>query len=158
MTHVTMSIVGKVLFDTDVFSEYDELGKAMTIVLEHPNYMLSHVFPIPFSWPAPRHLRTKRATEVLDERIGKMIADRRASSEERNDFLSVLLNAQDEDGNRMDDKQVRDEALTLFGAGHETTATTLTWAWYLLTRHPEAYQKMEKEIDGVLEGRSPTIA
>src|SRR5947207_7030082 len=132
MKHVEDSIVGEGLVDGDGFSEYDELGKAMTVMLEHPNYMLSHVFPVPFSWPVPRHQRTKRAAAVLEERIEKMITERQASSKERNDFLSVLLNARDEDGNKMDEKQVRAEVLTLFGAGHETTATALTWAWYLV--------------------------
>ncbi len=158
MTHVTMSIVGKVLFDADVFTEADELGAAMNTALEHAAYATSKVFPIPFSWPIPRHLRTRKAIAVLRRRIQKMIDERRASAEERNDFLSILLQAREEDGSGMDDEQVRSEALTLFGAGHETTATALTWAWYLLTSHPDAYQKVQQEVDTVLQGRSPTYA
>jgi cytochrome P450 len=75
---------------------------------------------------------------------------------ERNDFLSILLQARDEDGNPMSDDQLMAECLTLFGAGHETTATALGWAWYLLCQHPEIYQKVQQEVDTVLQGRTPT--
>jgi cytochrome P450 len=158
MIHATMSIVGKVLFDADVFTETGKLGAAMTTVLEQINYALSHLFPVPPGWPTPRNQRVKRALALLDGRIQKMIDERRASASERNDFLSVLLTARGEDGERMSDRQVRDEAVTLFGAGHETTATALTWAWYLLATHPEIYQKVQQEVDEALKGRSPSHA
>lgn len=158
MTHVTMSIVGKVLFDADVFTETDELGNAMTVVLEQANYTLSHLFPIPPNWPVERNRRVRRALAVLDQQIQKMIVERRARVDQGNDFLSILLNAREENGETMSDQQVRDEALTLFGAGHETTATALTWAWYLLTTHPDAYHKLLEEVDTVLQGRTPTYA
>lgn len=87
-----------------------------------------------------------------------MIEERRSSNEERDDFLSVLLKAREEDGSVMNDKQLRDESLTLFGAGHETTATALTWNWYLLATHPDSYQKVLQEVDTVLQGRTPTYS
>jgi cytochrome P450 len=158
MTHLTMSIVGKVLFDADVFTETDELGAAMTTAMSFLNYSISHVFPIPMNWPVPRSNRARKAAAILDSRIQKMIETRKENHEERNDFLSILLNSRDEDGNGMSDKQIRDEALTLFGAGHETTATALTWAWYLLTQHPAVYDKVIQEVDSVLQGRTPTYA
>jgi len=158
MTHLTMSIVGKVLFDADVFTEADELGAAMTGILTFVNYTLSSFFPVPLDWPVPRSRRARRALAVLDRRIQKMVEERRSSSEERDDFLSVLLKAREEDGGAMNDKQLRDESLTLFGAGHETTATALTWAWYLLATHPDSYQKLRQEVDMVLQGRTPTYA
>lgn len=158
MTHATMSIVGKVLFDSDVFTETDELGAAMTTVLEHANYALSRFFPIPLTWPTRRSRRTVRAMGVVRGRIKQMIDERRASNEEKNDFLSILLHTQEEDGSHMSDQQVSDEAVTLFGAGHETTATALTWAWYLLANHPDVYSKLQQEVDSVLQGRSPTYA
>src|SRR5438552_4563705 len=92
MTGITMSIVGKVLFDADVFTEADELGAAMTTILEHVGHTLSKLFPIPFNWPTPRNFRAKRAIAVLRSRIQQMIDERLSSSEERNDFLSILLN------------------------------------------------------------------
>lgn len=158
MTHLTMSIVGKTLFDADVFTETDELGEAMVIVLNHVSKDLASLFPIPLDWPTAHNKRTKEAMTTLRSRIQRMVDERRASKQERTDFLSVLLQARDEDGNSMSDEQLRDEAMTLFGAGHETTATALTWAWYLLANHPDVYQKMIHEIDTVLQGRTPAYA
>ncbi|HLZ60139.1 MAG TPA: cytochrome P450 [Ktedonosporobacter sp.] len=155
MTHLTMSIVGKVLFDAEVMTEADELGSAMTVMLEHPNYMLSHLFPIPYSWPIPRHQRTRKAIAILKDKMWQMIKERRSSAEQKDDFLSILLQAREEDGSSMNDEQIYDEVITLFGAGHETTATALTWAWYLLAQHPESYHKVQQEVDSVLQGRSP---
>jgi cytochrome P450 len=85
-----------------------------------------------------------------------MIDKRRASGEQKDDLLSILLRAREEDGTSMSDDQVRAEALTLFGAGHETTAVALSWIWYMLATHPAVYQKVQQEVDSVLQGRSPT--
>jgi cytochrome P450 len=156
MIHITMSIVGKVLFDADVFTESDELGTAITAALEHANYVFSRIAPVPFTWPIPRHQRTRRSLAVLRGRIQEMIDERRRSGEERDDFLSILLRTRDENGNPMSDEQVSDEAVTFFGAGHETTATALTWAWYLLAKHPDVYDRLRAEVDSVLVGRPPT--
>ena len=158
MTQLTMSIVGKVLFDANVFTEADELGAAMSTVLGHVTHTLSTLFPIPLSWPTPRNRHTRLAIAVLRGRIQKMIAERQASTEERNDLLSILLQARGEDGSRMGDEQICDESLTLFGAGHETTATALAWAWYLLATHPDIYRNMQQEVDSALQGAAPTYA
>ncbi len=158
MTNLTMSIIGKVLFDADVFTETDELGEAMTTVLGHTSHTLSQLFPAPLNWPTKRNKNTRHAIAVLRGRIQKLIEERRAETQERNDFLSVLLHSKDEDGSSMSDEQIIDESLTLFGAGHETTATALTWAWYLLALHPEVYKTAQEEVDNVLQGRSPMYA
>jgi len=156
MTNLTMSIIGKALFDADVFTEADELGAAMSITLENVSHSLSTLLPPPYSWPTPRNLRAHKAAKVLRNRIQHFIDERRTNPAERNDFLSILLQARDEDGNPMSDKQVLAECLTLFGAGHETTATALSWTWYLLCQHPERYQRVQQEVDSVLRGRTPT--
>jgi cytochrome P450 len=156
MTNVTMSIIGKALFDADVFTETDELGAAMTIITEYVARALSTLLPPPYSWPLPRNRRMHKAVEVVRNRIQRFIDERRNSSMERNDFLSILLQAKDEDGKPMSDEQVMAECATLFGAGHETTATALSWTWYLLCQHPESYQKVQQEVDSVLQGRTPT--
>lgn len=156
MTHLTMSIIGKALFDADVFTETDELGAAMTTVLSHTSHVLSTLFPVPLNWPTKHNRQTKQAITVLRDRMRQMIEERRASSEERGDFLSILLRAQAEDGSHMSEEQAIDESLTLFGAGHETTATALAWTWYILTQHPDIYARVQEEVDGVLQGRSPT--
>jgi len=105
MTHLMMSIVGKVLFDADVFTEADELGAAMTEVLTFVNYSLSRFFSVPLDWPMPRSRHARRAQAILDKRIQKMIEERRSSSEERDDFLSVLLKAREKMGSMMSDTQ-----------------------------------------------------
>ena len=96
--------------------------------------------------------------QVLHNRIGRFIDERRNHPTERNDFLSILLQARDEDGQPMSDEQVIAECLILFLGGHETTATALAWTWYLLCQHPESYQKVQEEVDRVLQGRTPTYA
>jgi cytochrome P450 len=94
----------------------------------------------------------------LDAIIYRMIADRRAGGRDHGDLLSMLLTAQDEDeGGGMTDQQVRDEAMTIFLAGHETTANALTWTWYLLSQYPDVEATLHAEVDRVLQGRLPTI-
>src|SRR5437588_7050462 len=158
MTNLTMSIIGKALFDADVFTETGELGAAMTITNEYVSHALSSLLPPPYSWPTPRNRRMHKAVQVLRSHISRFINERRTTPTERNDFLSILLQARDEDGQPMSDEQVMAECLTLFGAGHETTATALSWSWYLLCQHPESYQKVQHEVDNVLQGRTPTSA
>ena len=158
MMHLTLQIVGKTLFNAEVGDEANEIGAAMTTLVELFNYLL-----LPFSeWlerlPLPHTIRLKRARKTLDRVIYGIINERRRSGEDAGDLLSMLLMAQDEDdGTTMTDEQVRDEALTLFLAGHETTANALTWTWYLLSQNPEAEAKLHGELDSVLSGRVPTM-
>ena len=158
MTDLTMGIIGKALFDADVFTETDELGAAMLDVFEYTTHALSVLLPAPYNWPLPRNIRAHKAVAILRSRVQRFIDERRSNAGEHNDFLSILLQAKDEDGNPMSDEQLMAECLTLFGAGHETTATALTWTWYLLCQHPEIYQRVQEEVDRVLQGRTPTYA
>jgi cytochrome P450 len=108
--------------------------------------------------PLPSVRRFKRARQRLDATIYRLIAERRANPRDTGDLLSMLLLASDEEGSGgMSDVQVRDEALTLFLAGHETTANALTWAWYLLSQNPEAEATFHAELDRVLAGRLPCV-
>ena len=158
MTNLTMSIIGKTLFDADVFTETDELGAAMTTLFGYITHRLSLLVAPPYSWPTPSNSRAHRAAALLRNRISHFIEVRRNHPIDRNDFLSILLQAKDEDGNPMSDEQVMAECLTLFGAGHETTATALAWTWYLLCQHPEIYEKVQQEVDNTLQGRTPSYA
>jgi len=158
MTNLTMSIIGKALFDADIFTETDELGAAMTVVMEYATQASSTLLPAPYRWQTPRNRRTHKAVQVLRTRIGRFIDERRNHPAERNDFLSILLRARDEDGHPMSDEQVMAECLTLFLAGHETTATALSWTWYLLCQHQESYRQVQQEVDRFLQGRTPTSA
>ncbi|HTH37861.1 MAG TPA: cytochrome P450, partial [Pyrinomonadaceae bacterium] len=158
MMHLTLQIVAKTLFSANVDDEADEIGASMTAIVEMFNYLL-----IPFSeWlqklPLPQSRRFARARDTLDSVIYRIINERRASGQDTGDLLSMLLDAQDEDdGSTMTDEQVRDEALTLFLAGHETTANALTWTWYVLSQNPEKEAAFHAEVDTVLAGRIPTF-
>ena len=109
--------------------------------------------------PTPMNIRVEHAMRRLERIILAIIAERRASGEDRGDLLSMLLRAQDEEsGRRMSDSQLRDEVMTLFMAGHETTANTLAWTWFLLSRHPEAEARLHLELEQVLGGRAPSVS
>jgi cytochrome P450 len=158
MMHLTLQIVGKTLFNSEVGDDADEVGKAMTSIVKLFNYLL-----LPFSeWleklPLPQTRRFHGARDKLNEVIYKIINDRRRSGEDKGDLLSMLLLAQDEDDGRgMTDEQIRDECLTLFLAGHETTANAMTWTWYLLSQNPDAEAKLLDELETALAGRPPTF-
>jgi cytochrome P450 len=158
MSSMTMSVIGKILFDADVFTSTGELGGAMLTAFEYVSRAIPSLFKLPYSWPLPHHLRMRKATTLLHSHIQRFINERRANPDKRRDFLSLLLDARDEHDQSMSDEQVMTECLTLFGAGYETTAAALCWSWYLLCQHPEIYRKVQQEVDSVLQGRTPTYA
>ncbi len=160
MMRLTLAVVGKTLFSADVESEAPEIGDALTTVLK-----MFRLLMMPFSeylekLPLPSMRRFEKARDRLDSTIYGLIQERRRSGRDMGDLLSMLLLAQDEegDGGGMTDQQVRDEALTLFLAGHETTANALTWTWYLLSQNPECERRLHQELDAVLGGRAATGA
>ena len=159
MTRVTMSVVVNTLFGADLPGEIREISRSMRAVLDAANRRMNSVLQIPSWAPTPRNLRERRALAGLDALFHLIIQMRRRSGERRDDLLSALLAAVDEDnGAAMSDQQLRDEMMTLFLAGHETTANTLTWAWYLLSQHPDVEAKLLQELHGVVAGRSPALA
>jgi cytochrome P450 len=157
MTAITMRIIAKALFDADIRHDTAEVGEAIRDALEVAEGEFKTPFPIPRWLPLERNRKLRRVVARLDKLIQDFINERRASSEDKGDLLSLLLSARDEDNTTMTDKQVRDEAMTLFGAGHETTAVTMTWIWYLLSQNPQAEAKLHEELDHVLGGRLPTM-
>lgn len=153
MMQLTLMIVGRTLFDADASTTVDSVKQAVGIVQKASN--TATLLP---SWiPTPLRIQSARANAVLDEIVYEFIADRRASGEDKGDLLSMLLLSEDVDGNRMSDKEARDEAVTLFLAGHETTANTLNWTWWLLAQYPEIEAKLHHELDTVLGGEAPTL-
>ena len=160
MMRLTLAIVGRTLFSANVEDEAEEVGAAMTTLIEMFDLLLMPFSEILEKLPLGPSRRFQKARARLDETIYRMINERRRSGADAGDLLSMLLLAQDEegDGGGMTDKQVRDEALTLFLAGHETTANALTFTWYLLARHPEIEARFHAELDEVLAGRAPTFA
>ena len=163
MTRLTLSIAGKTLFDVDVEKQAAEVGRAMNDVMESFWTTMLPFVNLLERMPIPKLRRAKAARGRLDTIIYGMIAERRASGRDHGDLLSMLLNAQDEEagedaGGGMTDKQVRDEAMTILLAGHETTANALTWTWYLISQSPDVEAKLHEEIDRVLQGRLPGVA
>jgi cytochrome P450 len=159
MMRLTLQIVAKALFDADVSGDAADASAAMEVTLQAFTARVSKMVKFPRWVPTPLNVRTRRAVAQLDAIIFRIISARRASGEDRGDLLSMLLKARDEDdGTRMTDRQLRDEAMTLFMAGHETTANTLAWVWYLLATHPEAEARLHAELDDVLDDRPPTFA
>ncbi len=156
MMRLTLWIVGKTLFSANVEEDAENVGEVMTTLVEMFDLLL-----MPFSeylemLPLPSSRKLKNARTKLDEIIYGFIRERRKSGEDKGDLLSMLLSATDEDGSQMTDKQVRDECLTIFLAGHETTANALTWTWYLLSQNPDIEAKFHAEIDLVLGNRTAT--
>ncbi|MGB8506817.1 MAG: cytochrome P450 [Pyrinomonadaceae bacterium] len=159
MTRLTLAIVGKTLFDADVESDADEVGEALTEVMELFGYLMLPYAEILEKLPLPAKRRFQRARARLDAIIYRIVDERRASGVDRGDLLSMLLLAEDAegDGGGMSNEAVRDEAMTLFLAGHETTANALTWVWYLLAQNGEVEARLHAELDRVLEdGKTPT--
>ncbi|MGB0384791.1 MAG: cytochrome P450 [Ardenticatenaceae bacterium] len=159
MMGVTLDIICQTMFGANVMGRADEIERALRVLLRFAFHSIQTPFFLPLSWPTPRNREFKRAKNTLDEIIYGMINQRRASGERHDDLLDMLLYTRDEEtGEGMDDEQVRDEVITIFGAGHETTANALTWTWYLLAQHPDISQQMRAEVSQVLAGRTPTLA
>lgn len=156
MMALTLAVVGKTLFDTEVGPETQVVEDAMCAVMPLFNLAFLPWADLLHRLPLPATRRFRRAKADLDRTIYHIIEEHKR--EDRGDLVSMLLGAQDEDGAHMSDLQVRDEALTIFLAGHETTANALTYTWYLLAQHPEVEAKLHGEIDAVLGGRPATLA
>jgi cytochrome P450 len=160
MMTLTLGIVAKTLFDADLDGDLSErVGGAVTVSQEHANEQFSRLLTLPRWLPTEKNRRSQAAVDDLDLILSEIISARRASGEDRGDLMSMLLLSRDEDsGAGLTDRQVRDEAMTLFLAGHETTAVALTWTWVLLDQHPDVLQRLEDEVDRVLRGRVPRVS
>src|SRR5262245_42423871 len=153
---LTSAIALKTLFGLDAAADREAFVDSLRNAFDLLSQRFRDIIRIPFWVPTPRNIRTKRAIVHLQRVVDGFIAAGRARKEPGDDLLSRLITAQDDDGSRMTDRQLRDEAMTLYLAGHETTALTLTWSWYLLAKHPAAEEKLVEEWTRVLGGRSPT--
>ena len=154
MMQLTLMIVGRTLFDADASTTANQVKKAVEVVQKASNTAVL----LPHWVPTPLRIRSHYANAALDKIVYQFIRERRQSGEDKGDLLSMLLLSEDGDGERMTDKQVRDEAVTLFLAGHETTANALNWTWWLLAQSPPAEARLHEELDEVLQGNPPTLA
>lgn len=158
MMRLTLRIVGETLFGTDISDGADIVGSNLTLALEYINRRSVQPFSLPPRFPTPRNRRFLKAVAALDLVADRIIGERRVSGEDRGDLLSMLLLARDEEtGEGMSDRQIRDEVKTIMLAGHETTAVTLSWTWYVLDRNPGVRANLEAELREVLGGRTPTV-
>lgn len=158
MTRLTLEIVVKTLFNSDVSNDADHVGAMLSQIAKPFASQATLKWIADNRLPTPGHRRYFNAVREIDNIVYRIIAERRASGTDEGDLLSMLLQAQDEDGSQMSDKQLRDEVMTLFLAGHETTALSLSWSWYLLATHPEAEARFHEELDHVLGGRAPDVS
>jgi cytochrome P450 len=156
ISRVTMEVVADVLFGAGMGHE-DVLmvREAMEVVNEFLANSPEALLKLPGWVPTPLNLRVNHAVKQIDKLVYRIIAQRRGG-EPLDDLLGTLLSAQDDDGARMTDQQIRDEVITLFLAGHETTALLLAHAFYLLSKHPDVERRLAAEIASVLGGRAPT--
>jgi cytochrome P450 len=156
MNQLTLTIVGDTLFGTDVESDATSVREALSDVFDLFPLTMSPLAPILERLPLPIVRRYERAQATLDRLIYRIIDERRQNPSDRGDLLSMLLLARDEEENgaHLTNTQVRDEAMTLFLAGHETTSNALTWTWHLLSQHPDVERRLHQEIDTVLGDRS----
>lgn len=159
MMKLTLDIAARTLFSSDAKEDARQVAQALQVLQECFLVRFNSIVPWPLWIPTPSNLQMRRAVGQLDRIIYRFIAERRASGEsDKKDLLSLLLNARDEDdGTRMTDRQVRDEAMTLFLAGHETTALSLAWTWFLLAEHPAAQARLVEEVTRVCGKRLPTM-
>lgn len=153
---LTLRIVGRALFSVDVAEDTAAVGKAMTVALEETNRRILSFLALPLWVPTASNREYRAAVRVLDDVVFKIIDARRKGQSTGTDLLQMLMEARDEEtGAGMDDRQLRDEVMTLFLAGHETTANALAWTVWLVARHPEVEAKLRAEVQQVLGGRVP---
>ena len=167
MLRLTFRIVGRTLFSVDVDGDAEPIGRAINVALQWAEDFSGSIVKIPTWVPTPSNVRFGRARRVLDELVMRIIRERRESRQDRPDLLSMLMAATFEGDDAgaahaqksetMDDRQLRDEVMTLVLAGHETTANALTWAFYLLSKHPDVERRMHREVVDVLGDRAPTF-
>ncbi len=170
MMRITLDIAARTLFGAEVGSDAHAVAEAMDVMQANFLSRFNSLLPLPLWIPTPANLRMHRAVKQLDAVLFRIISERRkhlppsppgtgvGGEGGGGDLLSLLLQARSEDDGRgMSDKQLRDEAMTLFLAGHETTALVLSWSWYLLAQHPEIEAKLCAELDTVLQGRTLTV-
>lgn len=158
LMQLTLDIAAKTLFGAEAAAAAPEVGEALFLLQDNFQHRLNRLLPLPMWLPTPENLHLRRVIRRLDAIIYRFINQRRHDGQARGDLLSLLLAARDEDdGSRMSDQQVRDEAMTLFLAGHETTALALSWAWFLLSQNPAVEDRLASEVRQVLGGRLPAV-
>jgi cytochrome P450 len=157
MMRLTLEIVVKTLFNADVSADADKVGRVLSRIVTPFAGQATLKWIMDNRLPTTTHRLFNQDAREIDAIVYRIIDERRRSGQDRGDLLSMLLKAHDEDGSQLNNKQLRDEVMTIFLAGHETTALTLSWAWYLLAQNSEAERKFHDELAEVLGERFPTM-
>ena len=156
MMRLTVEVITQTMFGTSVLGQIEQIAPAVEMGLRFAAKTAMNPLRFPLFVPTPDNRRFIRARRLLDELIYGIIAKRRSNSTGNDDLLQMLLDAKDpESGEKMGDRQIRDEVLTIFSAGHETTATALTWTLTLLAKNPEVLSRLKGELDKTLGGKTP---
>ena len=161
MKLVTLDIINRTMFTTDILHEADQVGGVVDSALDFIAARTGNPLALPARWMfIPSHKKFWDQHAKLDAYLFRLIRERRAAlaqSERKHDLLEMLIEAQDADtGERMNDQQVRDEVSGIYGAGHETTALALTWAWHVLNKHPDVLAKIRAEVDALGHAVQPS--
>jgi len=157
MIRLTLEIVVKTLFNSDVSGDADTVGRVLSRIVTPFAGQATIKWILDNRLPTKTHRLFNQDAREIDKIVYRIIDERRRSGQDEGDLLSMLVKAHDEDGSQMNDKQLRDEVMTIFLAGHETTALTLSWTWYLLAQNPDVEKKFHAELAEVLGGRLPTM-
>lgn len=158
MLRLTLGIVGKALFSRDLSDEADTMSQSFEIIRKHTTDRIMSVVKFPANFPTLQNRRFRQAIANAEQIVYALIAERRCGKGNADDLLSLLMTARDEEtGESLSDTELRDQALTIIGAGYETTTQALAWTWYLLAKHPEVENRLHAEISDVLGGRTPTF-
>jgi cytochrome P450 len=158
MMQITLRIMGEVLLSTNVSDGAEVVRDALTVVLHYASDSYTKILAWPLYVPTRRNLSFKKALRDLDQIIYGIIEERRRNKQDPGDLLSMLMHARHEGTETgMNDRELRDQVMTIFMTGHETTANALTWAWYLLAQHPDVARRMQAELNEVLGGRPPAL-
>ncbi len=164
MMRLTLHVIVKAMFSTDVRDDLERLEQSFNFAQRQMVAQMRRPIKLPLSLPTPSNRRFHQAVQTVDDVVYGIIDERQrrdssaAKEQGAHDLLSMLLAARDEEtGEGMSRQQVRDEVVTIFFAGHETTATTLAWVWYALAQHPNVAARAAAEVDEVLGGRTPSF-
>ncbi|TYP78328.1 MULTISPECIES: cytochrome P450 [Nitrosomonas] len=159
MMRLTLEVITQTMFSTSVLDKIEQIAPSLEILLRYAAKTIANPLTLPLYVPTPANRKFKQALEIIDNVIYGMIDQRRTAPSGQNDLLDMLLKARDDNnGEKMTDRQVRDEVITIFSAGHETTANLLSWTLYLLVRHPGALARLREELDRLLQGKIPNAA
>ena len=155
MTRLTLEVITQTMFSTSVLDKIEQIAPSLETLLKYAAKTIANPLTLPLYVPTPANQKFKQALGIIDDVIYGIIDQRRTTPSEQNDLLDMLLKARDDSGEKMTDRQIRDEVITIFSAGHETTANLLSWTLYLLARHPDVLIRVRQELDGLLQGKIP---